>query len=71
MTWLQRYLTEVSCQKKGYVSERYRLVSLQRDPIAKYKVAGLSGKLMAEWRDKRLKEVSDLQSTEISTLFLM
>ncbi len=55
---LQRYLTEVSGQKKGHNTERYRLVSLQRDPIAKVKVAGLSGKLMAEWRDKRLKEVS-------------
>lgn len=55
---LQRYLTEVSSQKKGRDSERYRLISLQRDPIAKFKVAGLSGKLMAEWRDKRLQQVS-------------
>lgn len=54
----QRYLTEVSSQKKGHDTERYRLDSLQRDPIAQYKVAGLSGKLMAEWRDKRLKKVS-------------
>ena len=56
---LQRYLTEVSCQKKGHSSERCRLVSLQRDPIAKFKVARLSGKLMAEWRDQRLKKVPD------------
>ncbi|WP_435626603.1 tyrosine-type recombinase/integrase [Candidatus Ferrigenium straubiae] len=55
---LQRYLTEISSQKKGHDSERYRLISLQNDPIAKFKVAGLSGKLMAEWRDQRLKEVS-------------
>lgn len=55
---LKRYLTEVSSQKKGRDSERYRLISLQRDPIAKIKVAGLSGKLMAEWRDRRLKDVS-------------
>lgn len=54
----QRYLTEVSSTKKGHNSERYRLLSLQKDPIAKFKVAGLSGKLMAEWRDKRLKEVT-------------
>ena len=54
----QRYLTEISSQKKGHDVERYRLISLQRDPIAKFKVAGLSGKLMAEWRDRRLKEVS-------------
>jgi integrase len=54
----RRYLTEVSSQKKGHATEQYRLESLQRDPIAKYKAAGLSGKLMAEWRDKRLKEVT-------------
>lgn len=54
----KRYLTEVSSQKKGHNSERYRLISLQQDPIAKLKVAGLSGKTMAGWRDKRLKEVS-------------
>ncbi|MDD5328711.1 MAG: tyrosine-type recombinase/integrase [Sulfuricella sp.] len=55
---LQRYLADVSSHKKGHEIERYRLESLQRDPIAKIKVAGLSGKLMAQWRDKRLKEVS-------------
>ena len=48
---LQRYFTEVSSQKKGHDSERYRLISLQRDPIAKTKAAGLSGKLMAACRD--------------------
>lgn len=55
---LQRYSVEVSSQKKGRESERYRVASLLRDPIAKTKVAALSGKLMAQWRDKRLKEVS-------------
>lgn len=54
----RRYLAEVSTQKKGHDTERYRLESLQRDPIAKIKAAALSGKVMAEWRDKRLKEVS-------------
>lgn len=55
---LQRYLDEVSSQKKGRDSERYRVASLLRDPISKTKAAALSGKLMAQWRDKRLKEVS-------------
>ncbi|WP_296360278.1 site-specific integrase [Ralstonia sp.] len=55
---LQRYAVEVSSQKKGRDSERYRVASLLRDPISKTKVAALSGKLMAQWRDKRLKEVS-------------
>lgn len=55
---LGRYLTEVSEGKKGAQSERYRIASLLRDPIAQYKVAGLSGKVLAEWRDRRLKQVS-------------
>ena len=55
---LGRYLIEVSKSKKGANSERYRIASLLRDPIAQYKVAGLSGKVLAEWRDRRLKEVS-------------
>ena len=55
---LGRYLTEVSEGKKGAQSERYRIASMLRDPIAQYKVAGLSGKVLAEWRDRRLKQVS-------------
>jgi integrase len=55
---LSRYLSEISISKKGAQSERYRISSLLRDPIAQYKVAGLSGKLLAEWRDRRLKDVS-------------
>lgn len=55
---LRRYIADVSSHKKGRVSDGYRLLSPQRAPIATIKVAGLSGKLMAEWRDKRLKEVS-------------
>lgn len=39
---LRRYLTEVSSQKKGRESERYRVSSLQRDPIALIKVASTS-----------------------------
>ncbi|WP_205569964.1 hypothetical protein [Ralstonia solanacearum] len=42
---LQCYSIEVSSQKKGRESERYRVASLLRDPIAKTKVAALSGKL--------------------------
>jgi integrase len=53
-----RYLRDVSPTKKGASSESYRLRSLLRDPIAEYKVAALNGKVLAEWRDRRLKEVS-------------
>ena len=55
---LERYLAEVSNSKKGAAAERYRISSLLRDPIAQYKMAGLSSKRLAEWRDRRLKEVS-------------
>ncbi|WP_439670752.1 Integrase [Cupriavidus necator] len=55
---IRRYLHEVSAQKKGAQSERYRLTAMLRDPLTQVKVAALSGKLIAEWRDKRLKQVS-------------
>lgn len=48
----------MSAQKKGAQSERYRLTAMLRDPLTQVKVAALSGKLIAEWRDKRLKQVS-------------
>lgn len=60
-----RYLRDVSPMKKGASSESYRLRSLLRGPIAEYKVAALNGKVLAEWRDRRLKEVSG--ATTIAT----
>ena len=53
-----RYLRDVSPTKKGASSESYRLRSLRRDAISEYKVAALTGKVLAEWRDRRLKKVS-------------
>lgn len=53
-----RYLRDVSPSKKGASSESYRLRSLRRDAISEYKVAALTGKILAEWRDRRLKKVS-------------
>lgn len=53
-----RYLRDVSGSKKGASSESYRLQALQRDPISQYKVAALTGKVLAEWRDRRMKVVS-------------
>jgi integrase len=56
---MKRYLRDVSPQKKGRQSERYRIEAfLREDLLCKYKVAGLSGKVLAEWRDQRLKVVS-------------
>lgn len=53
-----RYLRDVSPAKKGASSESYRLRSLRRDAISEYKVAALTGKVLAEWRDRRLKAVT-------------
>ncbi len=56
---IRRYLRDVSPGKKGAESEQYRLGAILRDdPIADIKMAALSGKLMAAWRDKRLQNVS-------------
>jgi integrase len=52
---LQRYAEEVSSQKKGQAEEVLRIRKILRDPIAKYKIAALSGKVVADYRDRRLK----------------
>jgi integrase len=55
---LKRYAIEVSSTKRGKDVELIRLATLQRHPITKYSAAAVTGQLLAEWRDKRLKEVS-------------
>jgi hypothetical protein len=52
---LQRYAEDVSPLKKGKDEEVLRIRKISRDPIAKYKVAALSGKVLADYRDRRLK----------------
>ncbi|MDB5781683.1 site-specific integrase [Caballeronia mineralivorans] len=52
---LQRYAEEVSPQKKGEAEEVLRIRKISLDPIANYKVAALSGKVVADYRDRRLK----------------
>lgn len=55
---LDRYAREVSPTHKGHKNETICITALQRDPICKRKASALSGKLMAEWRDRRLTAVS-------------
>lgn len=56
---MRRYLAEISPTKKSYRSEAIRLTAFLRyDSLCKYKASNLSGKILAEWRDRRLKEVS-------------
>ncbi|MGD9788619.1 MAG: site-specific integrase [Sulfuricellaceae bacterium] len=53
---LKRYQEEVTPDKKGATIEKVRIAALRRDPLARLKMAALSGKDVAAWRDRRLKE---------------
>lgn len=55
---LGRYMREVSPTHKGYRNETICITALQRDSVCMHKASALSGKLMAEWRDRRLLAVS-------------
>lgn len=50
----ERYSNEISPQKKGGTLEILRLKKLQTDAIASLKVSVISGKVMAQYRDRRL-----------------
>ncbi len=55
---LQRYEREVSSTKRGYKWERDRIALLCRDPLADVMLPDLSAADIAEWRDRRLQQVS-------------
>jgi len=55
---MERYAAEVSPKKKGRPWEIARLAAAQRDPLAKVNMRELSGRHVADWRDRRLLEVS-------------
>lgn len=54
-----RYLAEVTPSKRGARNETARLRRMLRDPLATVPLASLSATDIAEWRDRRLKEVSN------------
>lgn len=56
---LQRYVEEVSVKKKSYVAERNRIVQLQRHPLALRTLASLRAKDFSQYRNERLKVVSE------------
>lgn len=56
---LDRYVKEVSSTKRGEKWERIRIKKIKSDPIAKIKLQELSETHIAEWRDRRLKCVSN------------
>jgi integrase len=55
---LTRYSEEVSINKRGVRWEQIRIRLLQTYPIASVNLRELDARHFAEWRDKRLKEVS-------------
>lgn len=55
---LDRYGREVSPTHKGHRNETICIAALKRDPLCRHRASALSGKLIAEWRDRRLLAVS-------------
>ncbi|WP_319237479.1 site-specific integrase [uncultured Propionivibrio sp.] len=55
---LERYSREITPTKRGCYAELSRIRVVRRAKIAQFSVAAITGPLLAEWRDSRLKEVS-------------
>lgn len=55
---LARYLIEVTPGKRGATPERYRIEGLMRDSLSSIKIASITGKDLAAWRDQRAAEVA-------------
>ena len=55
---LERYLSEITPNKRSHDSEAWRLKKLMRDPIAATKFGYLKPSHLIKYRNKRLKEVS-------------
>lgn len=56
---LERYRDEVSVTKRGERWEILRLELIMRDPLASVKLAEISERDIAAWRDRRLRSVSE------------
>lgn len=55
---LKRYLHDIAPNKKGSESEAYRLKRLVNDQLSSCSLKALDGPRVAEYRDRRLREVS-------------
>jgi integrase len=51
---LEQYARDVVPTKRGAAVESYRINTLLRDPLSSSRLAGLTGAVMAKWRDSRL-----------------
>ena len=65
---LERYKNEITIRKRGGYIESYRLAKIMRNPIAEIKLSQLSAMHIAEYRDRRLKEVSACSVVKEMTL---
>ena len=55
---LERYLEEITPTKKGSVQERYRANQFKKTKLADMQLDKITGEVVAQYRDARLKEVS-------------
>ncbi|AOB29964.1 hypothetical protein AKI39_03590 [Bordetella sp. H567] len=53
----ERYASEVSPLKRGGDLEKLRIARLLKSPLASYSLANLTGDVMRQWRDDRLRDV--------------
>ena len=58
MLMVERYVEEVTPTKKGESQERYRANQFQKTKLADMAIHKITGELVAQYRDARLKEVS-------------
>jgi integrase len=65
---LDRYKNEITITKRGGHIEAYRLAKIMRDPIAQIKLSQLSSMHLANYRDRRLKDVSACSVVKEMTL---
>lgn len=65
----KRYLETVTPSKRGAKFETYRIGRILKTELAEVRLDGLRPQHFADWRDRRLKEVSESSvSRELSTL---
>ena len=54
---IDKYIKEITINKRGEKKERLRLEAIKRDHVASIKLCDLKAADIADWRDRRLKEV--------------
>ena len=65
---LERYKNEITISKRGGHIEAYRLAKIMRDPVAEIKLSQLSAMHIADYRDRRLQDVSACSVVKEMTL---